>query len=151
MRQNQIPLLPGAIETARHTRDDAWRDLQRLLPEKRWKVYECVWMWHREATHRRNVAPEEAGHNYRGSMTNREISNVLYWPINSVTGRVLELRNVGILVPGPMRHRPYKDADGRQRYSKEQSWIPLPPADALSIANRCKPADYQRKPKATAE
>jgi predicted ArsR family transcriptional regulator len=32
-----------------------------------------------------------------GPMNNKQIANRLHWPINSVTGRVLELRNRGVL------------------------------------------------------
>lgn len=30
-------------------------------------------------------------------VTNRQLSNILHWPINSITGRVKELRDMGLV------------------------------------------------------
>jgi DNA-directed RNA polymerase specialized sigma24 family protein len=61
------------------TRDESYRETIKNLGPKQKQVFEIL---------------------QRGDRSNLEIANALGWPVNQVTGRVFELRELNLVFPG---------------------------------------------------
>ena len=66
------------IYLAEDTRDEAYRSIQRELSDRQKAVFDII---------------------RRGDRSNTEIASALGWPINRVTPRVFELRQLGLVFP----------------------------------------------------
>lgn len=94
------------MNLATATRNEAYSGLLGTLGEKQRTVYDCL-----------------LGQN---DMTNREIAAELRWPVNCVTGRVYELRLIGIVEPSIKRMCRY----GRK---VAQAWRVIPTTDQAEL------------------